>query len=153
MLIDRFWSKVDAGGENGCWTWLAFKDRMGYGKIRADGDARLAHRVSYELHRGSIPAGMMVCHHCDNPECVNPDHLFLGCSIDNVADMHRKGRHAKREQTARLGEDHGRSKLNSADINAIRAAEGVSQRKLAKQYGVGQSQIQRILAGESWSHI
>lgn len=150
VLIDRFWEKVKTDGATDCWEWSAFKDAQSYGKISVKGKARLAHRVSYELHRGRIPVGKLVCHSCDNPSCVNPSHLFLGVSADNVSDMDRKGR---RTTVASLGEDHGRAKLGPSDIAAIRASEGVSQRALAERYGVGQSQIQRIRAGESWSHI
>lgn len=153
MLIDRFWEKVSVNGETGCWDWIAFKDKRGYGRLSAGSESRLAHRISYQLHRGSIPDKLFVCHHCDTPGCVNPDHLFLGTDADNVADMISKGRQASKDQTTHRGIDHGGSKLTELEIIAIRTSIGSSQRSLAKQYGVGQSQIQRIKAGASWSHI
>jgi hypothetical protein len=89
---DRFWTKVQKS--DGCWQWTAYRDPMGYGRFRLNGEARLAHRVSWEMHNGSIsPEDLCVLHKCDNPSCVNPDHLFLGDRIANVADMVAKGRH------------------------------------------------------------
>lgn len=92
----RFWSHVDKTGD--CWLWTAsvFKDRYGYGKFNAASEKPTrvvyAHRFSWELANGPIPDGLWVLHHCDNPPCVRPDHLFLGTQSANVADMHSKGR-------------------------------------------------------------
>ena len=95
---DRFWAKVDKTGD--CWLWTAsvFRERYGYGKFQA-GENRAntrvvyAHRYSWELVNGPVPDGLFVCHHCDNPPCVNPAHLFVGTHQDNVDDMMSKGRH------------------------------------------------------------
>ena len=78
--------------EAGCWLWTRSVDSGGYGMIRVQGIQIGAHRLSYITHRGPIPAGMMVCHKCDTPLCINPDHLFLGTALDNFRDMQRKGR-------------------------------------------------------------
>lgn len=88
----RFWVKVERGGEDACWQWLARKHEGGYGDFRLGGGHVRAHRFSYELAHGAIPKGMFVLHRCDNPGCVNPSHLFLGTFEDNSSDMVSKGR-------------------------------------------------------------
>lgn len=92
----RFWKFVaKSTSENGCWEWAGKKTHDHYGQIRPGGKKSshvMAHRVSWELHFGSIPADMLVCHRCDNPPCVRPDHLFLGTHQDNVLDAIEKGR-------------------------------------------------------------
>lgn len=94
MNLDlRFWAAVTKTED--CWTWGRYRDRRGYGRIMMpDHVPALAHRVAWELERGPIPAGLFVLHHCDNPPCVRPDHLFLGTQADNMRDCHSKGRHS-----------------------------------------------------------
>jgi hypothetical protein len=91
-MIDRFWDKVIILGENDCWNWCAFKNKRGYGKYYLDGKKVYAHRYSYIMHHGDIPEGLCILHKCDNPSCVNPNHLFLGTHKDNTQDMISKGR-------------------------------------------------------------
>jgi hypothetical protein len=93
--------------DSGCWEWKAGKDASGYGVLHVDGKQEKAHRFAWKLYRGEIPEhdsyhGMMVCHHCDNPSCVNPEHLFIGLANDNVQDMVKKGRNR-----CGIGERHG----------------------------------------------
>lgn len=90
----RFWRKVQKS--DGCWEWQGSKNAQGYGVITEGGKIIKAHRVSYRLHYGDIPDGLFVCHHCDNPCCVRPDHLFTGTALDNALDMRNKGRRAKK---------------------------------------------------------
>lgn len=92
-LDPRFWSYVDqSGGPDACWPWMRSVDRQGYGRQVVDGHGWGAHRIAWTLTRGPIPDGLVTCHHCDNPPCCNPAHLFVGTQRENLADMKRKGR-------------------------------------------------------------
>lgn len=88
--MDRFWNKVNK--TDTCWLWTGCTNGIGYGLIRIDTKLYSTHRFSYELHFGKIPVGIHVLHSCDNPLCVNPEHLFLGNQKDNMRDMMNKGR-------------------------------------------------------------
>lgn len=147
-LIDRFNSFVSKHHAQGCWDWVGNKHKQGYGKISFMGKATLAHRISYELFVGPIPKKMMVCHTCDNPSCVNPDHLFTGRAIDNMHDKINKGRH----KGASKGEDHHNSKLTDSDIQMIRESEK-TQYELAQELGVSQSHICQIRRYQRWQHV
>jgi hypothetical protein len=140
----RVMGKVSVG-QSGCWEWTAHKDANGYGGIGFSGKKKLAHRVMYELRNGPIPDGACVCHSCDNPACVNPDHLFLGSHAENMADMASKGRAPK-------GETHVAAKLTEADVLAIRAETG-TQQEIAAKYGISTSQVSRIRLGQTWKHV
>ena len=147
--IDRFWSKVDKNGE--CWNWIAYKCK-GYGKIRIKDKSWLAPRVSWVLENGIIPEGMCICHHCDNPACVNPAHLFLGTYKDNMRDAVKKGRMADQK-----GEANGKAKLTEKQVLAIREEyENMvikNKSKLARKYGVDQTTIHNIVNRITWKHI
>lgn len=129
-----------------CWHWVAGKSPKGYGVIsagkRSNGMLR-AHRVSYELYVGEIPKGMQVLHKCDNPSCINPDHLFLGTNAENVIDKTKKGR--SRLVDVLGGEQNERSKLTDKQVVDIRN-DNRSTRKIAKEYGVGKSLIWSVKA-------
>lgn len=92
----QFWLKVQK--TDTCWLWIGHKDQQGYGKTSIRGKRILAHRYSYELHYEAIPSGLYVCHKCDVPNCIRPDHLFLGTNLENLADKFAKNRQAKGEK-------------------------------------------------------
>lgn len=93
--LDRFNEKYEINESTGCWLWHGSKDKDGYGKININYKNYRAHRLSYELFKDIIPEGLFVCHTCDTPNCVNPEHLFLGTNQDNMDDMVAKGRSPK----------------------------------------------------------
>lgn len=148
----------------GCWEWTKQKTKDGYGRFMISYKSYRAHRASWEIHHGPIPEGMCVLHKCDNPSCVNPDHLFLGTQQDNMKDMRRKGRgydiskclvKAKGIPPIKRGESNGSAKITDRVVHEIRSRykEIKSQRKLSVIYGVARSQIQRIVNNKAWTHI
>jgi hypothetical protein len=155
-LAQRFWAKVDrSAGLGSCWLWTASRSRRGYGEIgrgRAGEGIILAHRLSWELHHGPIPTGLSVLHHCDNPPCVNPAHLWLGTHQDNQDDMIRKRRDRKRPLR---GEEHHQAKLTNEQVLDIRRRLSARERqwRLAREFGVSCSTIQAIAHGCSWRHL
>lgn len=166
-----FWTMVDqSGGPETCWPWIGGKDDEGYGKVWLNGRMWLTQRVAYELTNGPIPEGeghhgTCVLHHCDNPPCCNPAHLWLGTQIENMADRESKGRnrplkgdqHYARLQPERLvhGESHWCAKLTEADIPGIFAASaaGEPQRAIARKLGVGRTAVRDVLARRTWRHV
>ena len=142
--FERFSRNVNVNDPSGCHLWTS-GTKAGYGYLSVNKRWTLAHRYSWELKRGPIPKGMFVCHACDVPACVNPDHLFLGTSADNMRDMAAKGRstHGKRNQGAKLTEQ---------DVIAIRGDRRVQQ-VIADEYGVWQGTISAIQRGQKWSRV
>lgn len=154
---ERFWAKVRK--TRTCWLWMGYRNRKGYGVIGGpNGKHILARRASYEIHFRAIPTGKYICHHCDNPPCVRPDHLWPGTNSENILDASRKGRH----QPAH-GEHNPNARVTPAAVEFIRreyarvaphgrwprgAAAGLRQR-----YQISRTQLARIVNGESWSHL
>ena len=135
----------------GCWEWLGASMFGGYGRIKVYGKVVSTHRLSWETFYGKIPGGMLVCHHCDNPSCVNPEHLFLGTHKDNTQDSVYKNR-----RFIPSGESHGRSKLSVDEVLKIKSLnknQAISHGKLAKMFGVTKSTITSILVGRTWSCV
>jgi len=148
---ERFWAKVNK--TDACWEWTAASQPKGYGRFKVNGRLVGAHRFSYELHYGPIPEGLWVLHRCDNPKCVNPEHLFLGTRSDNMFDCARKDRLAV--HNAPLGERHPRAKLMNKDILDIRQSyrEGCIQKELALGYGVSRQLISQVVTRRIWKHV
>ena len=115
-MLTRFWNKVDKSGA--CWEWTASKDKDGYGLFHFNRKQVRAHRFAFGLD--NIPKGMAVCHTCDNPGCVNPDHLFLGTNLDNTQDMISKGRNTLTS--------YWKGKKMSADIRAKMSKSKIGSR-------------------------
>lgn len=150
-LIERFKDKLLCDVETGCWNWTGDM-RRAYGALRVDGRRIGAHRISYQLFRGPIPNGMQICHHCDNPRCCNPDHLFIGTPTTNMRDKMNKGRGFLPDVK---GENHGNSKLNRSKVLEIRYLRSQNWRTiaLAKRFGVSPSAICCVLSGRNWGWL
>ena len=146
--LKNFWKKVKK--TDGCWEWIGGKFTSGYGLYKVQGITSRVHRLSWEIHNGTIPEGMCVCHSCDNPPCVNPNHLWLGTSQENTQDKMSKGRHKYQS-----GESHYAAKLTDQQVEEIRTkstgkrGEGV---RLAKEYGVSKSLISAIILSKKRTH-
>lgn len=116
-LYGRFWSNVTVGEPNACWPWTGRVSRDGYGRIKGLGQSWVASRLSWTIHFGDVPAGLVVCHRCDNPPCVNPAHLFLGTHKDNAQDSVRKGRHGHPwTESQRAALERRRAERRAADL-------------------------------------
>lgn len=135
--VDRFWEKVTKTDD--CWLWTGAGVR--YGSFRGPDKTTTAHRFSYELHHGPIENGAYVCHTCDNPKCVNPDHLFLGTQSDNLKDMTDKGRRW--------------SKIDEEDVRIIRYLyeRGVTYQKISEIFPICKTQVGNIIRGEKWGTV
>lgn len=150
LLADRFWEKVNIGLPDECWEWTAYRNQDGYGMIHISRGVTHAHRVAWELANGPIPQDMSVCHHCDNPSCCNPDHLYVGTQADNMQDMSKRGRGVYPDTR---GENHGLSKLTEHDVREIRrlrSEEGWTLRQLAAAFSVSESTVSVVARHEAW---
>lgn len=140
--------RYTANQKTGCWEWRGGKISAGYGSFTLYKETYLAHRVAYGVKYGLIPEGFVICHRCDNPSCINPEHLFLGTMSDNIKDRDTKGRTTR-------GESQHASKLTRQGVLDIRRklAEGVRQKDVAKQYSLHQTTISLIKMRKNWRHI
>ena len=146
--IERFWNYVDKRDSLDCWEWTGARQLGGYGQIRIARKTFPVHRIAYELVKGVIPKGLLVCHHCDNKPCVNPSHLFLGTHWDNAHDALKKGRLA-------VGERIAQSKLSERDVLEIRriAKLGIKRCVLGRMFKINESTVSKIVLRKRWLHI
>lgn len=157
-LEEEFWKHIDKNGpipthcpELGpCWIWNGSVGKTGRGVFAAQHSKQIiVPRFSYQLHKGPIPDGLNVCHHCDNPNCPNPDHLFAGTQEDNLRDAQRKGR-------VRHGERKSQAKLTTKDVREIislRQSTNLSYREIGERFGICNQHAQRLVTGKSWAHL
>lgn len=146
----RFWEKVRK--TDGCWLWTANTNEFGHGKYWDGIRVENAHRHSWRIHNGPIPDGLSVLHRCDVPDCVNPQHLFLGTQSDNIHDMMKKGR---RGYTGLRGEKNPHGKLDEAKVYEIRRRGDAGEPiyLLAKEFRVGWTAVDRIVRRLNWKHL
>lgn len=171
--LGRFWEKVKKNSHGDCWEWQALKNDKGYGRFHSKGTMIMAHKAAYVISGNDLVEGLFVCHRCDNPACVNPDHLWLGTHTDNMRDAAAKGRlacgakngtqahpesraYGNRNgsitcpQKRPRGESHRKSKLNNSKVAEI-LTSGQSGASLARKFNVHQNTIFRVRSGKSWS--
>ena len=146
MTEAEFWARV--GISSDCWEWRGARTTAGYGALRYNNKTVYAHRFSWVCWNGPIPKGLHVCHHCDNPACVRPSHLFVGTRVDNMRDCINKGRRP-------IGEAAPQAKLRKRDVLSMREAyrAGQNQSSLARAYNVSQAVISVVVRGRSWTHV
>lgn len=159
----RFWSRVEKQTEGGCWIWKGERSRFGHGRFLFLGKRTLAHRYAYELVNGKIPGGHVLCHRCDVPACVNPEHLFVGTQKDNVWDSIHKGRWpvgdthwcARMPERIKRGVRAGNSKLTEKQVREIYdlCCSGQKYASVAGMYDVKRATVDQIHKGKTWNHI
>jgi hypothetical protein len=150
ITLDEIMARTTEG-KDGCieWTWAL--NTYGYGTVRRNKRDFVVHRLVWEKIKGSIPEGMFICHTCDNPKCVNIDHLFMGTPGDNIRDCVKKGRH-KSNFPHHKGEKHPSAKITSEQVLAIRC-DTDSQRNIAKKHGISQGLVSHVRLNKAWQHI
>lgn len=141
----RFEANYTPEPNSGCWLWTGTIGREGYGQIKLNGKLWRAHRLAYELFIGEMPDGLGALHKCDNRQCVNPDHLYAGTTLQNNRDMFARGR-------APLGEAKAQAKLTEAIVRAIRQSTE-DHTTLAKRYGVSRPAVRNARIGRTWAHV
>jgi hypothetical protein len=155
-IRERFWEKAAIQpSEDGCWLWLSNTDSDGYGLflVRKGVTAR-AHRMAWELaHAEEIPVGLFVCHRCDNPACIRPDHLFLGTVQENRADCIAKGRHAHGAKHSARPNSNARVTADQVRCIRGRVGAGEPQKNLCAEFGMSPAAISMIVHGQRWKHV
>lgn len=134
--------------ESGCIEWTGALMHQGYGHINWNGKIHRTHRLSYAATKGEIAGGIVICHKCDNPACINPDHLFAGTKADNSADMAKKKR-------STIGERNPMAKIDASVVHEIRVLgkTGMLQKDIGSKFGITREAVGLIIRGERWKHI
>lgn len=150
-LHNRLMMYIDKRGPDECWEWFGTVDRSGYGRIKIARKCKLSHRVMWEIENGEIPLGedgraLFVCHHCDNPPCCNPRHMFLGTAADNSHDMVSKGRSQRNRR-------NGNAKLTESEVIEIRSNPQVSGRVWEAKFGITSGSVSKIKSGQTWKAL
>jgi HNH endonuclease len=172
--ILRFWQKVKKGSDSECWEWLGAKSKEGYGRFKVKGKLLSPHRVALCLSSSNLSSDLYGCHHCDNPSCCNPNHLYWGTQSQNMKDCQNKGRNCKETQTKNLkkgektrgsaqfhslvpqvGSKNKRAKLNEEQVAKIKSklSQGYSSSSLAQEFNVSPQLINSISRGKLWKHV
>lgn len=150
-LIRRFWGKADKR-EDGCWEWQSAKMPKGYGIFTVLLEGKyvgvLAHRMAWLITYSDVPTELYVCHKCDNPKCVRPEHLFLGTHADNLGDQKAKGR-------SRFGSKHHGAKVTEEDVKDMFALreQGLTHKQIAEKYNMSRPNVTVILNGRTWQNV
>lgn len=156
---DSFKQAYDAQvikNDTGCWGWSGSISTAGYSLIFSNNKTKWGHRFSYEIHKEPIIDGNLICHHCDNPICTNPDHLFQGTTRDNVRDCMAKGRFKKvPDEFKAKGEQVSSSKLKEKEVIEIKKmiADGLKNTEIAKLFNVTHKNISCIRLKKTWKHV
>lgn len=148
-LKERFFLYVEQG--EACWTWIGATDRYGRGRFRNPGGTCVAPRLAWEFENGPVPEGLRVLHSCDNPNCVNPDHLWIGTQRDNLDDMRKKNRH--HHPPVMFGESNPFSKLTKDNVIEIRASTNKTNVELGARFNVHPNTISYVRSGKTWGHV
>lgn len=159
----RFWSSVDKTVDTDCWIWRSDRSSFGHGRFLFLGQRTQAHRYAYELEYGTIPDGLVLCHKCDVPECVNPSHMFVGTQKDNIQDCVRKGRWpvgqthwcSGKPELVKRGERAGNSKLSETQVAEIYrlCCSGSNYSDVAALFGINRATAVQIHRGKTWNHV
>lgn len=149
-LTVRLLRYVKTSGESECWEWTGSKNEQGYGLIRWNRKSGYAHRMAYEAYNGPIKRGMVIMHSCDNPSCVNPQHLSQGTATENMRDMVRKGRNKTKR-----GEDNANARLSNEQVIQIREllSQGKSLNETSILFGVSKKTVLDIKQNKIWKHV